>query len=87
MITDLMKTYSEQIASIQFILLFVNIILHVIFAGAVAKDAGTLVKRGTHTLLVSPIVWAFSTLIGGVFIAVIYWFMHHSTLTRPSYKV
>ena len=86
MIADLMRTYSEQIASVQFILLFVNVILHIIFAGAVAKDTGLLVKQGARTLLVSPIVWAFATLIGGVFIAVIYWFMHHSTLTRPIHK-
>lgn len=86
MITDLMHTYSEQIASVQFVLLFVNVLLHIIFAGAVAKDAGVLIKQGFHTLLVSPIVWAFATLIGGVFIAVIYWLMHHSTLTRQSYK-
>jgi undecaprenyl pyrophosphate phosphatase UppP len=86
MLADLMNTYTEQIASIQFILLFVNVVLHIIFAGAVAKDTGILAKQGIHTLLVSPIVWAFATLVGGVFIAVIYWFMHHSTLTRPSYK-
>lgn len=63
-------------------MLAINVILHVVFAGAVAKDSGEFAKQGYKTSLVSGITWAFATLVGGVFIAAIYWFIHHSTITR-----
>ena len=79
---ELMTSHADQIASIQLLILVVNALLHIIFAGAVAKDAGDLNKIGQRPLLVSGVVWAFATLVGGVMVAAIYWFMHHSSLTR-----
>jgi len=57
-------------------------IINFIFASAVAKDAGQVAKNGEKTAMVSGLVWAFSTLILGIYVAAIYWFIHHSTLTR-----
>lgn len=68
--------------TLQFGIMVVTVILHIIFAAAVATDAGKLSKQQLHPLLVSGITWAFATLLGGVFVAAIYWLMHHSTLTR-----
>ncbi len=82
MLYEFAKTYSSQIASFQLLLMIVNVLLHIIFAGAVARDAGALTKTGQKTLLVSGLTWAFSSLLGGVFVAAIYWFIHHSKLTR-----
>lgn len=82
MLLDFAKNYSEQLASIQLLLLFINALIHMFFAGAVARDSGELVKRGQKTILVSGLIWAFSTLIGGVFVAAIYWVIHHSKLIR-----
>lgn len=82
MINQLMQQYDSQIVSIYYLILFVNVILHLIFAGAVAKDAGKLHATGHKPLLVSATTWAFATLLGGTMVAAIYWFMHHSTLTR-----
>lgn len=84
MLDTLVETYSAQLTSIYYLMLLVNAVLHIIFAGAVAKDGGNLQKIGQKTLLVSPYIWAFSVLVGGVFVAVVYWFMHHSTFTRPT---
>lgn len=74
--------YQTQLSSLSYLILFINGVLHLIFAGAVAKDAGKLQKMGQKTLLVSPAVWAFAVLVGGVLTAVLYWLMHHSSLTR-----
>lgn len=82
MIYELAKNYSAQIASFQLMLTILSMIINIIFAGAVAKDAGELNKTGAKTLLVSGLTWSFATLLGGVFVGAVYWFLHHSTLTR-----
>jgi len=81
---ELLNQLSTSIVTFQWILLMVNIIIHLLFAGAVAKDAGRIDQLGQRTALVSPYTWAFATLLGGVITAAIYWFIHHSTLTRPT---
>jgi hypothetical protein len=86
MLAELAQQYGAQIKTFYYLLLLINAILHVIFAGAVARDAGGLYKIGQRPALVSAGTWAFATLIGGVITAAIYWFIHHSTLTRPSIR-
>ena len=86
MLPELAQQYSNQIQNFYYLLILVNAILHVIFAGAVARDAGNLYKLGQRPALVSAASWAFATLIGGIITAAIYWFIHHSTLTRPSIR-
>lgn len=86
MLPELAKQYGNQIQTFYYLLLLINAILHVIFAGAVARDAGGLYKLGQRPALVSAASWAFATLIGGIVTAAIYWFIHHSTLTRPSIR-
>lgn len=58
-------------------------IVHVGFAFAVASDSGLLWRHfRRNTFLVSGWLWALATLLGGVFVAGVYWLVHHSTL-RP----
>ena len=82
MLFEFAQGYSSQIASFQLFLTLIGAILHMIFAGAVAKDAGRLNQSSLKPILVSGITWAFATLLGGVFVAAIYWFLHHSKITR-----
>ncbi len=86
MLAELAQQYGNQIQTLYYSLLLINAILHVIFAGAVARDAGNLYKLGQRPALVSAASWAFATLIGGIITAAIYWFIHHSTLTRPTVR-
>jgi hypothetical protein len=78
----MMHDLIDPMQNVQFALVLLSGILHIIFAGAVAKDAGRLAKENIPVCLVSGITWAFATLIGGVFTAAIYWFIHRSHLGR-----
>jgi ATP/ADP translocase len=86
MVSELVKQFSAQIQTFFYLMMLINGLLHFIFAGAVARDAGNLERVGQKTALVSASTWAFATLIGGVITATIYWFIHHSTLTRPEMR-
>ncbi len=74
---------ANSMQTLQFVILAITALLHVLFAGAIARDAGRLAKQGYPTFLVSGITWAFATLIGGLWVVAIYWFIHRTTLTRP----
>ena len=76
--------YQHISDTLQHMLIWINSFLHLLFAGAVAKDCGKLSNRGLAPILVSPATWAFTALIGGVWAAGLYWFLHHSTLTYTS---
>ncbi|PJD95598.1 MAG: hypothetical protein CK426_02610 [Legionella sp.] len=86
MLNELTKQFATQIESFFYLLMIINGVLHLIFASAVAKDAGKLTGLGQRPVLVSGATWAFATLIGGVLIASIYWILHYSTLTRPALR-
>lgn len=86
MLNQLAQQFSTQIETFQYLLIIISALLHLLFAGAVARDAGHLNKIGQRTALVSAPTWAFATMLGGVVTAAIYWFIHHSTLTRPAMR-
>lgn len=74
---NILAAFLAQLPSIQLMLIVITTILHILFAGAVARDAGHLNKRGLKTHLVSGATWAFAVLVGGPLVAIGYWFMHH----------
>ena len=57
-------------------------IVHVAFAIAIKRDADNLMMQKECLVFVSPGLWGFATLLGGVTVAVAYWAIHYSTL-RP----
>jgi hypothetical protein len=86
MLENLANHFSTQIEAFLYLMMLINGILHLIFAGAIAHDAGKLTRMGQRPVLVSGTTWAFATLIGGVMVAGLYWILHYSTLTRVSDK-
>lgn len=69
--------------SLVFAIWILTAIVHVGFALAVWSDSHLLWKQlRRKTFLVGGGLWALATLLGGVFVAAIYWLIHHSTLRR-----
>lgn len=82
MLNNLSQMLGSSFQSALWLFLIIKVVLHVLFAAAVAKDAGLILKQGRTTWLVSGLTWAFATLVGGVFVAAIYWFIHYSNMIR-----
>jgi hypothetical protein len=55
-------------------------IVHICFATAVYREATTMLRDG-KAWLVPPFVWALATLIGGVFMAGVFWVVHYSRIS------
>lgn len=62
-----------------------TVVAHIAFAIAVYRDARGLSQSG-RLCLVHELFWGMVTLIGGVFMAAIYWAIHHSRL-NPSVSI
>lgn len=53
MLNELAKQFSTQIQTFFYLIMLINGLLHFIFAGAVARDAGSLYRLGQKPVLVS----------------------------------
>lgn len=64
--------------------LILTAVVHLCFACAVWSDAGMMARHHRRgTFLVGGFLWGLATLLGGVFVAGVYWIIHHSTLRPP----
>ena len=57
------------------------IVVNIAFAVAVFRDA-THLRDPRNPIFVGRMIWFLGTLVGGVFVAGIYWIMHHSRLNE-----
>ncbi len=62
------------------------IAVHVGFAISVARDADELQRQQSGPLIAGPLLWTLATLLGGVFVAGLYWAVNHSALSRREFK-
>lgn len=68
--------------SLQLIFFIGVAIVNIAFALNISKDGEQIRSEGSEPLLAGPALWSFATLLGGVFVAAIYWVVNHSTLSR-----
>jgi hypothetical protein len=74
------NSIAQMSGAIAVVAMVLTFIVHVCFATAVVQDIRKGREEGRNPWLVGTEVWALATLAGGVFVAAIYWLMHHSTL-------
>jgi hypothetical protein len=60
-------------------------LLNLALAIAVGIASNRIAGRGEPLTFFGPTLWIVATLVGGVFVAALYWLMHHSTLRRPAH--
>jgi hypothetical protein len=60
-----------------------TIIVHLAFSAAIFNDSSKLHDENHQLAFVGPVIWTLAVLVGGVFVAAIYWLIHHSTLSKP----
>ena len=70
---------SEIALPIVILWIFLSALVNLAFAFAVAIDSGML-PHGRRTTFVGRFMWFIATLFGGVFVAAVYWVIHHSIL-------
>jgi hypothetical protein len=75
--STILQYFSQQFQTLSIMMIITNAILHVILAGAVAKDASNLLKINRPVHLITPMVWGFIVLVGGIVSVAVYWFINH----------
>lgn len=58
------------------------ILVHLAFSAAVFNDANKLQRERGSLAFVNSWLWSLAVLVGGVFVALAYWVMHHSTIAK-----
>ena len=59
-----------------------TILVHLAFSAAVFNDAKRLQREHGSLAFVNAWLWSLAVLVGGVFVALAYWIIHHSTISR-----
>jgi uncharacterized membrane protein len=77
---NLGQLFAGLVATYTVVIAIATFLIHTAFAFAVERDARSVKQRGGQLVLVGPFVWAFGTFVGGPFVAVAYWLVHHSML-------
>ena len=75
--------FPAQFAPVAATAVFVaTVIVRIGFAAAVTSDADRLRREDSGPLIAGPFLWMLATLLGGVFVAGLYWAVNHSALSR-----
>jgi uncharacterized membrane protein YwzB len=74
-------TIFSMLGTWAFLPTIITVIVHIAFSAAVFADAQNL-KKDEGLTFAGPIIWSLAVVVGGVFVALTYWAIHHSSLRR-----
>lgn len=75
---DLYNLYTNA----SLIIAFLTVLVHMICALSVSKDLSNLIRRNIIPRLMSEFSWIIVVLLTGIWGLLIYWAIHHSSLSR-----
>ena len=78
-VMDWMEFWAKFLPGISILIVLATAIVHACFGVAVYLDAKRLPRK---PILVPPVVWSLAALLGGLFVAAVYWVIHHSRLNQ-----
>lgn len=79
---DIYAQFAQTYNTINIVVIIIGALLNVLFAAGVAKDVSLFTQNKITTRIVPGSVWVLATVIGGVWVAIAYWLVHHSSLFR-----
>lgn len=73
---------SELLIGYGFLPIVASILVHFAFSAAVFNDAQRLQRDYDSLVFVNSWLWSLAVLVGGVFVALAYWVIHHSAIAK-----
>jgi|688.fasta_scaffold262219_2 hypothetical protein len=80
--TDFLSSLGSIPQHLSLLWILLTGLLHLLYAAGIAKDIGNLEKRSIQPLFLPGIGWVLAALLGGIFTVLVYWLIHHSTLSK-----
>ena len=79
---NLYAQFIQTFNTISIVIIVVSALINILFAAGIAKDISHFTQAKVTTQIVPGSVWVLATVIGGVWVALAYWIIHHSSLFR-----
>lgn len=80
--SDYINTLNMSVMQFHSIILILIVLLHILIATGIARDIGSMAKRQIPPVLLSSSAWVLAGLLTGVWGLLVYWIIHHSSLSR-----
>ncbi|WP_119343410.1 hypothetical protein [Facilibium subflavum] len=78
----LQNSFTGLYINMSILISVLSVIVHIVCALGVSKDLGNFHKRNIAPQLMPNFAWVLTVLVTGVWGFLIYWLMHHSSLSR-----
>lgn len=80
--SDYINSLNMSMMQFHSIILILVVLLHILIATGIARDIGSMAKRQIPPVMLSASAWVLAGLLTGVWGLLVYWVIHHSSLSR-----
>ncbi len=80
--SDYINAINMTVMQFHSIMIILLVLLHLFIAAGIAHDIGAMHKRQIPPILLSGSIWVLTGLLTGIWGLLIYWLVHHSSLSR-----
>lgn len=79
---DFLNIFNNSLLQFHSLLLILMVLLHILIAAGIARDIGSLAKRQIPPIMLAGSIWVLAGLITGIWGLLVYWLVHHSSISR-----